>query len=185
VKLDGTDIRQIKLASLRGLIGIVSQETILFNASIKENLRYGNLKATDQDIIDAARKAKIQELIESLTDGYETLVGDRGLRLSGGERQRLAIARAILKDPKILILDEATSALDSQSETLIQRALQPLTQHRTTITIAHRLSTVVNSHVILVLSNGKITERGAHEELLQAGGLYQTLWNEQMSKQNP
>lgn len=182
ITLDGHDIRDIKVTHLRRQIGIVSQETFLFNTSIGDNLRYGNRRATDGEINEAARKARIHDFIESLPEGYGTLVGDRGVRLSGGERQRIAIARAILKDPKILILDEATSSLDSQSEKMIQRALEPLMRYRTTITIAHRLSTVVNADTILVLNDGRIVERGTHEELLELGGLYKTLWDEQVRK---
>jgi ABC-type multidrug transport system fused ATPase/permease subunit len=185
VRLDGVDIRRIKVTNLRKQIGIVSQETFLFNSSILENLRYGSRRSTNEEVVDAAGKANINEFIESLPDGYETMVGDRGVRLSGGERQRLAIARAILKDPKILILDEATSSLDSKSEALIQKALEPLTKDRTTITIAHRLSTVVNAGTILVLNKCRIVERGTHRELLERGGLYKTLWDEQVkSKEN-
>ncbi len=182
ITLDGRDIRDIKVTHLRRQIGIVSQETFLFNTSIGDNLRYGNRRATDDEISEATRKARIHDFIESLPEGYGTLVGDRGVRLSGGERQRIAIARAILKDPKILILDEATSSLDSQSEKMIQRALEPLMRDRTTITIAHRLSTVVNADTILVLNDGRIIERGTHEELLELGGLYKTLWVEQVRK---
>ncbi|HUV37893.1 MAG TPA: ABC transporter ATP-binding protein [Patescibacteria group bacterium] len=184
ITLDGRDIRDIKVKHLRRQIGIVSQETFLFNTSIVNNLRYGSRRATEEEIIEAARKAHIHDFIASLPDAYETLVGDRGIRLSGGERQRIAIARAVLKDPKILILDEATSSLDSQSETLIQRALEPLMHDRTTITIAHRLSTVVHADTILVLSNGRIVERGTHEELLQLDGLYTVLWEEQIRKRD-
>ncbi len=182
IRLDGMDIRKVKLSSLRRQIGVVSQETFLFNTSIRENLRYGNMKATDEEIIEAAQRANIHDFISNLPEGYETQVGDRGVRLSGGERQRLSIARAILKDPRILILDEATSSLDSQAENLIQKALQPLMQNRTTITIAHRLSTVVNSDKILVLSQGRIAESGTHWELLEKGGIYRTLWDEQMKR---
>jgi ABC-type multidrug transport system fused ATPase/permease subunit len=182
VTMDGRDLRDIKVTHLRRQIGIVSQETFLFNTSIGDNLRYGNRRATDEEIIEATRKARIHDFIQSLPEGYNTLVGDRGVRLSGGERQRVAIARAILKNPKILILDEATSSLDSQSEKMIQRALEPLMRDRTTITIAHRLSTVVNADTILVLNDGRIVERGTHEELLAHGGLYKTLWDEQVRK---
>ena len=182
VKLDELDVKKIKLSSLRKQIGVVSQETFLFNTSIKENLRYGSMKSTDEEIMEAAKKANIHEFIKGLPEGYETLVGDRGMRLSGGERQRLSIARAILKDPRILILDEATSSLDSKSENLIQKALQPLMRNRTTITIAHRLSTVINSDKILVLTEGKIAESGTHWELLQKGRVYKLLWDEQMKR---
>ncbi len=182
VKLDELDVKKIKLSSLRKQIGVVSQETFLFNTSIKENLRYGSMKSTDEEIMEAAKKANIHEFIEGLSEGYETLVGDRGMRLSGGERQRLSIARAILKDPRILILDEATSSLDSKSENLIQKALLPLMRNRTTITIAHRLSTVINSDKILVLTEGRIAESGTHWELLQKRGIYKTLWDEQMKR---
>jgi ABC-type multidrug transport system fused ATPase/permease subunit len=183
VKLDGADIRKIKLSSLRRQIGIVSQETFLFNSSIKENLRYGDLRSTDEEIMAAVEKANIHDFMAGLPEGYETLVGDRGMRLSGGERQRLSIARAILKNPKILILDEATSSLDSISENLIQKALQPLMRDRTTITIAHRLSTVIDSDRILVLSDGRIVERGSHWELLRKDHVYKMLWDEQMKKE--
>ncbi len=182
ITLDGRDIRNIRVKHLRRQIGIVSQETFLFNTTIGNNLRYGSRRATEEEIMEAARKAHIHDFIDSLPEKYETLVGDRGVRLSGGERQRIAIARAILKDPKILILDEATSSLDSQSETLIQRALEPLMRDRTTITIAHRLSTVVHADTILVLNEGRIVERGTHEELLRQGGLYRALWDEQVRK---
>ncbi len=182
VRLDGIDYREIRTAHLRKQIGIVSQETILFNTTIKENVKYGNRRATDVEIIQAAEKANIHEFIESLPEKYETLVGDRGVRLSGGQQQRLAIARAILKDPKILILDEATSSLDSKSEAAIKHALEPLMRNRTTVVIAHRLSTIVSSDKILVLNRGKIVERGKHHELLEKGGIYRALWDEQVKK---
>lgn len=182
ISLDGVDIRTIKLSSLRKQIGIVSQETFLFNTSIRENLRYGKLRTTDEEIARAAERANIHDFIANLPDGYETIVADRGMRLSGGEKQRLSIARAILMDPKILILDEATSSLDSVSENLIQKALEPLMRDRTTITIAHRLSTVVDSDRILVLTNGRIVESGTHRELLRNDGIYRTLWHEQMKE---
>ena len=180
ITLDGTDIRKLAVTSLRSHIGIVSQETFLFNTTIGENIRYGNRKAGKEEIMEAAGKANIHDFIQELPEGYETLVGDRGVRLSGGERQRLSIARAILKDPRILILDEATSSLDSKSENLIQRALDPIMRDRTTITIAHRLSTVVDSDRILVLSRGRIVERGSHWDLLKEDGVYKMLWEEQM-----
>jgi ABC-type multidrug transport system fused ATPase/permease subunit len=180
IELDGVEIRNIKVAFLRKLVGTVSQETFLFNASIRENLRYGNRRATQTDIIDAAMRANIHDFIESLPDRYDTQVGDRGMRLSGGQQQRLSIARAILKNPKILVLDEATSSLDSQSETLIQQALEPLMKERTSLVIAHRLSTVIGADNILVLDRGQIVQSGTHTELLAHGGLYELLWEEQI-----
>ncbi len=182
VLLDGVDLRDLRIAHLRRQIGIVSQETILFNSSIKDNLRYGDRRASDQELILAAQKAQIHDFIAGLPLGYDTVVGDRGVRLSGGQQQRLAIARAILRDPRILILDEATSSLDSRSEAAIQEALELLMADRTTIVIAHRLSTVVASDQILVLSDGRIAERGRHHELVGSGGMYRTLWDEQIKK---
>ena len=178
ILLDDRDIRSITLRSLRRLIGLVSQDTFLFNASIKDNILYGKTTSSNEEVIDAARKANIHEFIESLPQKYETIIGDRGIRLSGGERQRLSIARTILKNPDILLLDEATSSLDYQSERLIQDAIEPLMKNRTTIIIAHRLSTVVNADAIMVLHEGRIVECGRHQELLAKGGLYRMLRDE-------
>ena len=179
VTLEGIDIRDISLKSLRSQLGVVSQDTFLFNTTILENLRFGRPGASREGIIAAAQTAQIHEFIERLPEGYETVVGDRGYRLSGGERQRLAIARAILRDPRILILDEATSSLDSQNEALIQKALEALLKNRTSLVIAHRLSTVRNADVIVVLSEGRILDRGRHETLLAKGGLYARLCEQQ------
>lgn len=179
VTIDGVDIRQIKLASLSQFIAVVTQETYLVHATIKENLRYGNPQATDEEIVSAAKAAAIHDHIAGLPDGYETMVGERGYKLSGGEKQRIAIARAILKNPRILILDEATSALDTQSERLIQSALAPLMADRTTFAIAHRLSTIRRADQILVVVDGKILERGRHDELLELNGEYARLYHVQ------
>jgi ATP-binding cassette subfamily B protein len=179
VTIDGHDVRTITLGSLGEIIGVVTQETSLFHASIRENLRYGRPDATQAEIEAAARAAAIHDRIVELEEGYDTIVGERGYRLSGGEKQRLAIARVILKDPRVLILDEATSALDTTSERLIQAALQPLMQGRTTIAIAHRLSTILSADQILVIDRGRIVERGTHPELLELGGLYARLYTEQ------
>jgi ATP-binding cassette subfamily B protein len=163
------------LSSLAATVGLVSQETYLFHASIRENLRFACPDASDEQIEDAARAAQIHELISSLPDGYDTPVGERGYRFSGGEKQRMAIARTVLRNPPVLILDEATSALDTETERAVQRALDDLSQGRTTIAIAHRLSTIRDSDQILVLDGGEIVERGTHEELVDLGGRYAAL----------
>ena len=179
ITIDGYDIRKVKLASLRKQIGIVSQEAILFNGSIRDNIAYGKIEASDAEIIRAAKKANAHDFIINQPDRYETQVGERGLKLSGGERQRIAVARAILKDPPILILDEATSAVDAQAESLIQQALERLMRDKSTITIAHRLSTVQNADRIVVLNERKIEEVGSHQDLLSKGGVYAKLYKHQ------
>ncbi len=181
VEIDGHDVRDVTLASLGETIGVVTQETYLFHATVRENLRYGRPDATEEEMIAAAKAAAIHERIMELPEGYDTVVGERGYKLSGGEKQRLALARVILKNPRILILDEATSALDTHSERLIQAALEPLMQGRTTLAIAHRLSTILAADVILVVDRGRIVERGTHAELLEQNGLYARLYREQFS----
>jgi len=174
ISLDGQDLKNYKISSLRRMIGVVTQESILFNDSIKNNITFGQ-EATDEEMKAAAKNANAHEFIEALDEGYATTIGERGSKLSGGQRQRLSIARALLKNPPILILDEATSALDSQSEKLVQEAIYKLMQNRTTLVIAHRLSTIQNADEILVLNKGEIIQRGNHESLLQEGGLYKKL----------
>ena len=181
IKIDGFDIRDVKIDSLREQIGIVPQETLLFSTTVMENIRYGRLDATDEEVIAAAKAANADKFILELPEGYQTQIGERGLNLSGGQRQRMAIARAMLKNPQILILDEATSALDTESEKIVQSALDELMKGRTSFVIAHRLSTIFGADKIFVIDKGKICESGTHKELLELGGVYSNLYNIQFS----
>ncbi|MBQ1469550.1 ABC transporter ATP-binding protein [Schwartzia succinivorans] len=182
IRIDGQDVRDVTMSSLREQIGIVPQETMLFSTTVRENIRYGRLDATDEELVQAAKDANAHEFIMQLPEGYDTKIGERGLNLSGGQRQRIAIARAILKNPQLLILDEATSALDTESEKIVQAALDRLMVGRTSFVIAHRLSTIFNADQIYVIEKGHIREHGTHEELLALGGLYSSLYNIQFSK---
>ncbi len=179
VLLDGRSIDEFGLSALRRCIGFVSQEVFLFQGTIRDNIAYGSPDASEADIVDAARSAEALEFIEALPNGFDTIVGESGIRLSGGQRQRISISRALLKDPPVLILDEATSAVDNETEAAIQRSLQRISHSRTTIVIAHRLSTIVHAGRIFVLERGRIAESGSHRELLQCGGLYASLWKVQ------
>ena len=185
ILLDGTDIREVSLRSLRAQIGMVTQETILFDDTVANNIAYGRpTDATEARIRDAARLANAEEFVLAMPDGFSTRIGEKGVRISGGQRQRIAIARAIMKDPPILILDEATSALDAESEALVQEALERLMEHRTTFVIAHRLSTIVRADTILVLKDGAIAEVGTHAGLISRGGVYAQLYDTQVMRGN-
>lgn len=183
VLIDGRDIHSITMKSLRKNIGIVQQDVYLFNASIKENILYGKLDATDEEVFDAAKRANIHDTIMKMPEGYDTVIGERGVRLSGGQKQRLSIARVFLKNPSILILDEATSALDNTTEILIQQALDELCKGRTTIVVAHRLSTIKNADEIAVIADGRVIEQGKHDELMKKGGMYKELYDLQFRQQ--
>jgi ATP-binding cassette, subfamily B, heavy metal transporter len=176
VWIDDQDVRSVTQESLRAAIGIVPQDTVLFNDTIEYNIAYGRPGASRAGVVAAARAAHIHDFIESLPDGYGTMVGERGLKLSGGEKQRVAIARTLLKDPAILVFDEATSALDSRTERVIQDELEGISRSRTTLIIAHRLSTIVHADQILVMEHGRIVERGTHADLLARGGAYAAMW---------
>jgi ATP-binding cassette, subfamily B, heavy metal transporter len=183
ILIDGQDIRKVTQSSLRASIGMVPQDTVLFNDTIRYNIRYGRWDATDAEVEQAAQLAQIDSFIRMSPKGYETQVGERGLKLSGGEKQRVAIARTVLKAPPILVLDEATSALDSHTEHEIQEALERVSRNRTSLVIAHRLSTIVGADEIIVLDQGRIAERGTHIQLLATGGLYASMWNRQREAQ--
>jgi ATP-binding cassette subfamily B protein len=182
VRVDGTDVREVTLRSLREHVGYVSQEPYLFYGTVRENIAYGHPDATDEDVEAAAKAAGAHEFVVDLKDGYDTKVGERGVKLSGGQRQRVSIARAVLKDPDVLVLDEATSHVDNETEAVIQNSLEDLIAERTAFAIAHRLSTVRHADTILVLDDGELVEQGTHDELLRADGLYATLWRVQVGE---
>jgi ATP-binding cassette subfamily B protein len=176
IRIDGVDVRDMQLDALRRNIGIVQQDVFLFVGTIRDNILYGRPDATEEEMFEAARRANIHDYIMTLEKGYDTEIGERGVKLSGGQKQRISIARVFLKDPAILILDEATSALDNTTEVLIQQALDELCRDRTTLVVAHRLSTIRNANEIAVVMEGRVTERGTHEELIAAGGTYKSLY---------
>jgi ATP-binding cassette subfamily B protein len=179
ITIDNFDVRDLNLQNLRRSIGLVSQDVFLFHGTVADNIAYGTFEATEQEIIMAAKVAEAHEFIVQLPEGYQTIVGERGQKLSGGQRQRLAIARAVIKDPPILVLDEATSAVDNETEAAIQRSLAQITQNRTTIAIAHRLSTIRHADCIYVMEHGQFSESGTHEHLLAKNGTYANLWRVQ------
>ena len=179
IYLDGIELNNLNLKDLRRAIGLVSQDVFLFHGTVAENIAYGSFEASNREIVNAAKIAEAHEFIAQLPDGYNTIVGERGQKLSGGQRQRIAIARAVLKNPPILILDEATSAVDNETEAAIQRSLERITKNRTTIAIAHRLSTVRNADCICVMEEGLVVESGQHEQLIEQDGIYAALWRVQ------
>jgi ATP-binding cassette subfamily B protein len=183
IRIDGQDIRDVQQTSLHGVIGVVPQDTVLFNDTVYYNIAYGRDGATEAEVHAAAKAARIHDFIMSLPDGYDTTVGERGLKLSGGEKQRVGIARTLLKNPPILILDEATSALDTQTEQSIQESLTEMGQGRSVITIAHRLSTIADADCILVLEDGRVTEQGRHDQLLALDGKYAAMWARQSAEE--
>jgi ATP-binding cassette subfamily B protein len=183
IRIDGQDIRDVQQTSLHAVIGVVPQDTVLFNDTVYYNIAYGRDGATEAEVHAAAKAARIHDFIMSLPDGYDTTVGERGLKLSGGEKQRVGIARTLLKNPPILILDEATSALDTQTEQSIQESLTEMGQGRSVITIAHRLSTIADADCILVLEDGRVTEQGSHDELLALEGKYAAMWARQSAEE--
>ncbi|MBN4076549.1 ATP-binding cassette domain-containing protein, partial [Gemmatimonas aurantiaca] len=185
VMIDGVDVRDMTLDSLRGLLGVVTQETYLFNDTIASNIAYGVDSCSDAELVEAAKAANAYDFITEFSEGFETIVGNRGVRLSGGQRQRLAIARALLRNPEILIFDEATSALDTESEALVQDAIDRLMENRTALVVAHRLSTIINADRIYVIANGRIEESGTHTELLKKSGKYQNLYTMQFRQVSP
>merc|ERR1712226_1699111 len=180
IKVNGMDVRKATQKSLRTKIGVVPQTTTLFNETLGENIRYGNQDATQEELEEVAQAAQLMEFVQSLDDGWETMVGDRGLKLSGGEKQRTAIARCLLKDPPFVVLDEATSALDTITENSVQEALDSLGSERTVLVIAHRLGTIRNADNIVVLKDGRVEEQGTHDELLEKNGMYADMWNMQL-----
>jgi ATP-binding cassette, subfamily B, bacterial len=182
IYIDGTDIRDMTLTSLRSQIGVVQQDVFLFGGTIRENIAYGRLDASDFDIAEAARRARLDATISAMPDGFDTVIGERGVKLSGGQKQRLAIARMFLKNPPILILDEATSALDTQTEREIQASLAELAEGRTTLVIAHRLATIRNADRIIVVDESRILEQGTHTQLLQSGRFYRRLYDAQFGE---
>merc|ERR1719219_2874654 len=183
ITVGGTDLSDFTQESVRGNIGVVPQDTVLFNDTIRYNIQYGRMEASEQEVEEAARMADIHDTITAFTDGYETVVGERGLKLSGGEKQRVAIARMLLRNPVIMLYDEATSSLDTNTERNIQNAISAASDRRTVLVIAHRLSTIVASEQILVLEEGRIVESGTHQDLLEAGGRYSDLWRNQQERE--
>jgi len=179
VHLDGHDVRELSFRSLRGAVGLVGQDVFLFHGTVRDNIAYGRPGASDDDVIAAAAVAEAHDFIMRLPNGYDTVVGERGQKLSGGQRQRLSIARAIVKDPPILVLDEATSSVDNETEAAIQRSLERITRDRTTLVIAHRLSTIRNADRIYVFDHGRVVEEGHHDDLVAADGVYAALWKVQ------
>ncbi|MEM9716650.1 MAG: ATP-binding cassette domain-containing protein, partial [Pseudomonadota bacterium] len=182
IRIDGQDLREVTQNSVHSLIGIVPQDTVLFNDTVGYNIAYGKAGASHAEVVEAAKAASIHDFIMGLPDGYDTTVGERGLKLSGGEKQRVGIARTLLKNPPILLLDEATSALDTETERSIQHSLKELGEGRSVITIAHRLSTIVEADIIVVLVKGEVVEQGTHDELLELDGRYATLWHTQLNE---